>query len=255
MYRKEKRKQWKAERKVRSQKVRKIAGVCGDKYEMKQKHGYGMYFAKVQEEIKRAEVRRKFICVLNAIGDTKREHCLELVKPILKRMEQELITLGKVPPIHKTKAVINYCISMFEIISRAQDELDGIFVCAPVGEGKQKAFEEFINDLYYGGRHTPKDLRNDTTYGKVPYWNTTIKGEPINADTIKFGPEIGEKSKPASYWLQLSTKKKSTLIYKNAGKLQTVSIWKTDLIVRSGVHNVCNKLVEFLLDELNILLS
>ena len=250
MYRKEKRKWCKP-----GGNVRKIAGVLVDKDEMKRKHNYGTYFTKVQEEIKRDEARQKLICVLDAIGDKKCEHYWKNAKPILQRMEQELITPGKVPPFHKTKEVINYCISMFDIISRAQDELDGTLVCAPAGEGKQEAFEKFTNDLYYGGRHTPKDLRPDATFGEVPYWNTTIKGQPITADTIKFGAEIGEKSKPASYWLKLSKKKKSYVTYRNAGKLQQMGMWSTDLIVRVSVHKLCKKLVECLLDELNILLS
>lgn len=260
MYRKEKQKRWKAG--WTGKKARRIAGNKVDNNQIQLKHGYAAYFAKLQEEIKRDAARADFLEVLKAITDKKSEMLWQEEKPVLENLQKELIALGKIPSPNQTENVIKYCISMFDIISRAQDELIGKIICVPKDDDsveKEEVLKQFNNDLYYLGRHASDDLREDSVYGKVPYWNTTKKGEPINIDTIKFGMELGEMPRPARYWLKLSKSQKvkycKPMEFEKGRLIKPILMWKTAALVRIGIYTVCQKGVKLLLEELEILLS
>jgi hypothetical protein len=223
---------------------------------------YAQFVEKCNMEKERDEKRQLLKNTLEAILDQRSREYWDRTKPILEKMRDELNDLGKVPSYKDTKGVIEFCIAIFDISSRAQDALeDGKLLCAPGGEEQLKALSNFNNDLYYCGRHTSKDLRNDSICGSVPYWNTTLKGTPINADTIMFGPEIGSPRKPASYWLQISKKKKinileTTSYYKCGGNIsKPISVWVTDGLVRIGILKFCRQAMENLPKELDILLA
>lgn len=156
-----------------------------------------------------------------------------------------------------TIPVINYCVNLFRITSKYQDLLDGALVCAPAG--KEDSFTAFNNDLYYSGRHEESDLRNDSVQGPIAYWNTTQKGDPINEETIKFGPEIGLPRQPVSYWLKLSKKKKvyvqEVTQYSKGNLSKLKPLWATDALVRTGIHNFCKVAKKALSEELEDLLN
>ena len=223
---------------------------------------YGSYVAKFQAEEKRkaelAAARGNLVNAIAAIADKKFNEYWTSEKVVLENLRRELQELGKVPSILSTVAVINYCVKLFEITSRAQDALkDGILHVAPAE--KQQIADEFNNDLYYSARHSVDDLRNDSIRGPLPYWNTTSAGTPINEETIMFGPEIGFPRKPVSYWLKLSKKKKvyvqEITSYTKGNLSKTVPLWATAALVRTGVHKFCTVASENLLREATELLA
>lgn len=231
-------------------------------YPWKRGNRYGYFVATLKAEEKRkAELEaahQNLVNVLSAIADKKFNEFWNSEKAVLENMRRELLELGKVPNMLSTQAVIQYCVKLFDITSRAQDSLkDGMLHVAPAE--KQQVADEFNNDLYYSARHTINDLRNDSVLGPVPYWNTTLPGTPINEETIMFGPEIGFPRKPVSYWLKLSKKKKvyieQTTAYSKGKLSKFVAVWATEALVRNGVHHFCKVASESLLREVNELLD
>lgn len=193
------------------------------KRQPRQIHRYGAYIKRLEEE-KRLDVEA-----------TK---YWSATVPILENMQKELSALGKPPGYNQIKQSILYCISIFDIISRYQDQLDGGLKIAP--GAKSKAADSFNNDLYYAGRHTTTEKRKDSVYGDLPYWNTTVVGEPITVDSICFGPELGLPRKPASYWLALSKKKKVAVSeiqeFAKGSLSKTVELWATEALVKVGIN-------------------
>lgn len=197
-------------------------------------------------------------CKLEKELDEKAQAYWASITPILQEMQTRLLELGKPPYYQKTKENILYCINIFSIASKAQDELGGALKIAP--GAKKEIVDAFNNDLIFGGRHNEDERRDDEYHGKVPYWNTTQKGEEITIDNIFFGPEIGLPRKPASYWLKLSKKKKvyMTILtkYENVGVLQKeTEAWATEAIVKTGLHHFVRKAYDSFTFELEELLK
>lgn len=222
---------------------------------------YGDYVAKLHEDKKKelATARTDVTSVLSQILKQKSDDYWEnFALPILRKMHKEMMALGNVPSIMDSKAVIHYCVKLFDIASRHQDLLNGELQCAPLE--KLEAYAKFRNDLYYCGRHEVDDLRKDSSGKFLPYWNTTSKKERISIDTIQFGPELGFERKPARYWLSLSKKERVKVqevrTYPFGGQTSEEKyIWATDALVRTGIHNLCTVAHRELTSELNDLLS
>lgn len=223
----------------------------------KRKSRYADFFKRLCEEQALKKSRSDLVTVLAQISDQKCEEYWNFAVPILTDMKNELDSLGRVPSIMSAVPVIKYCVRLFEITSKYQDLLDGSLSCAPAG--KEESFNAFNNDLYYSGRHSTNDLRKDSIRGPIPYWNTTRKGEPINEETIQFGPELGLPRQPVSYWLKLSKKKKvyvqEVTQYSKGNLAKVKPIWATDALVRTGIHNFCKVAISALTQELENLLA
>ena len=194
----------------------------------KTEHRYAKYVRQVQAEIQ-------------AEDDRNTAYWTE-IRPILQNMYDELTALGKPPAYNQAVKVIEYCVKIFDIVSRCQDQLEGreIRVCP----GKlSEVVTSFNNDIYFIGRHAEDDKRHDQTYGDVPYWNTTKIGEPINLETIYFGPDWGKSRMPASYWIKLSKKKKMTIYEEQHFATHSIKrpkdVWVTEAMVRSGILQIC----------------
>ena len=181
----------------------------------------------------------------------------EEVVPLLKTMQSEIIALGKPPGYNQTKDNMIYCVNIFDIVSRYQDQLDGSLKVAP-GE-KAEAADAFNNDLFYAGRHTAQEIRPDEYLGNVPYWNTTNKGEPITTDNICFGPELGLPRKPASYWLSLSKKKKvevnAVQEFEKGSISRTKELWAAEALVKIGINHFNKTAYKAFTTELDALLA
>lgn len=179
---------------------------------------------------------------------------------ILQTMYDELVLLGEPPSIDEPVHVIEYAVKIFDISSRAQDNLlHGGVECIP--SDKKAAAEQFNKDIYFCGRHTPEDKRNDSRLGPVPYWNTTSKGEPITVNNIRFGLDIGlRESYSARKLMKLSKKKRvtvATIVPNSHGVVArpVASKWITEAIVEAGVHKFCVTAFESLNADLKALLA
>lgn len=217
---------------------------------------YGKFVEKLNAEVKRDESRKNLINVLNQIRQKKSDEYWYNTLPILKAFQKELTELGKVPHYKQPTEVIKFCVKLFEITSRYQDQI-GLLLCAP--DEKIEAFNSFNNNMYFCGRHAVDDLRNDSQYGPLPYWNTTKPGEPITMDNICFGPELGFSRRPASYWLKLPKSKKVHITEQTTFQIGTlykdVIVWGTEGIVKVGVYKFCKTAVNCLTTDLNNLLE
>ncbi len=179
------------------------------------------------------------------------------VLPILQDTQAKLVDLGNPPSYKQTKENILYCVQLFSIASECQDKLDPELKMLPIA--MKDTAKAFNNDLFYSGRHSVDELRNDSFYGKVPYWNTTDKGEAITIDNICFGPELGLPRKPASYWLKLSKKKRVYLeeqkTYAKGILSKTTTAWATDALVKVGINHFIRTAYQALTTELETLLG
>lgn len=189
------------------------------------------------------KTEHRYAKYLNTIlaEDERKTKYWESIQPILQTMQQELKALGKPPAYNQAVKTIEYCVKIFDIVSRCQDKLEGeIKLCPkPLGE----IVTQFNNDLYFVGRHSKDDKRPDEIRGEVPYWNTTKVGEPINMETIYFGPDWGLPRKPASYWVKYPKKNKMSIYEEQHFSTHTTrrvkEVWTTEAIVRSGIHKIC----------------
>ena len=219
---------------------------------------YHLYFEKLKIESQRNELRLDFLDVLRKISDQRCDEYWECTKKLLQDMYDELTLLGEPPSIKEPVNVIHYCIKIFDIASRYQDSLNGAIVTVP--EEKAEEMRIFNNDLYFCGRHEKNDLRTDSHNMKVPYWNTTQKGQEITLDNIMFGPDIGFAQRPASYWIKLSKKKKIEtvrVVSSIYGKISAPgkSIWQTQALVNSGIQKFCKTAHQSLLEDIEGLLA
>lgn len=189
--------------------------------------------------------------------EEKAQIYLESILPILQDTQAKLVELGNPPSYKHTKENILYCVQLFSIASECQDKLDSELKTVPYA--MKDVVKAFNNDLFYSGRHSIDEYRNDRVYGKVPYWNTTDKGEAITIDNIYFGPELGLTRKPASYWLKLSKKKRVYLeeqtTYAKGMISKTTTAWITDALVKVGIHHFIRAAYEALTTELDALLG
>lgn len=190
-------------------------------------------------------------------ANEKCEQYWNSIIPILKNMQNQLLELGKPPKYTQVKENIEYCVKLFAIVSEAQDALEGYIKIYPYN--KLDAVKAFNNDLFYGGRHSIDERRNDTYQGKVPYWNTTNVGEKITMDNIQFGPDIGLPQHPASYWIKLSKKKRVYMEEQTTytkGKIsKTVIVWATEAIVKINVNGFIRVAYEAFTKELDEMLK
>lgn len=179
------------------------------------------------------------------------------ITPILQNFREDLRTLGKPPSVHATKENILYCVAIFDIISKCQDSLEGGIRIAP--KKLEQLVTEFNNDLFYAGRHTPFDRKKDSIYGDLPYWNTTEVGEQITVENIQFGPELGFPRKPASYWLSLSKKKKTTVTavqeFKKGCIKKSQPMWVTEALVKTEIHKFIQAAYKIFTAELEEILE
>lgn len=216
---------------------------------------YGKYVATLNYQNELKEARGELVDVFNAIIDKKISDYWKESLKLLYAMEQELKDMGEVP--YQPVDIMKYCVKIFDIASRYQDALNGELKICP--EEKKELLITFNNNLYFSGRHEVDDLRPDSEYGPLPYWNTTEPGEPITMENICFGPELGLPRRPASYWVSLSKKKKVGLTqittYSKGYVNKRVSVWVTDALVRIGIKKFCKTAHENLLQNLADLLE
>lgn len=179
------------------------------------------------------------------------------ILPILHSLQDELLSLGKPPYYKQTVDNIKYCVNLFRIASTAQDALEGSIKICPAD--KHNAVKAFNNDLFYCGRHTAEESREDTYHGKVPYWNTSKVGEMVTMETICFGPEIGLPRKPAIWWCKLSKSKKVYIEeqtqYQKGILRKELTTWATDALVKTGINHFISDAYKALTTELEALLE
>lgn len=199
---------------------------------------YGNYFKKCTELAEVKQKRKELTINLNnLLGIKIQEYWDMAVIPELKNMRNEIEGLGEVPEKSKAVAVIRYCISFLDIVSRYQDTLDGGIKFSPLG--KEAAVQKFNDDLTFAGRHKKDDRMNSASGIEIPFWNNTLKGENITEDNIFFGPDIGLPERPASYWLHLKKSKTVAItLTKNFEKghitKKPILMWATAALVKYG---------------------